>query len=161
MTPGTQLPRRSLRPSDAALREAEAERLRPLAARRADQRFTGRLLLLLAGFQLATAVYLVAVPGTPEISPWVTGASSLLVCSVLYLLAFRGFRFAWWLIWAFAAAEAAGVVLQLSYLFDVPPDIRIDTLLIDLAVLGLVLWLLLSPRVRAYRRDLREKRTFG
>ncbi len=159
MTANGQLPRRSVRPSGAVLRAAEAEAARPLAVRLADRRFTGRLLLLLGACELANAVYVIAADAAAnasgEVATWATALVRLAISAALYLLAFQGFRVAWWLSFARLALGDALYVLDLTMAFD------ISTVVFLLVFTGLGLWLLLSPRVRAYRADRREKRTFA
>jgi len=154
-----QMPRRSIRLSDAALRAEEAERARPLAVRLADRRLVKRLLLALAALEVANSILLIVQDSRPdaqpEFSPWVTSAVRLVLSAAIYLFCYRGARFAWWLAWARIAVGTVAVALSLSVSFDEV------SLAFGLAFLAFGVVLVVHPRVVAFRKDCRSRRPFA
>jgi hypothetical protein len=155
----TQMPRRTVRPSDAALRAEEAERARPLAVRLADRRFAKWVLLALAALELVNGV-LVLVHDTnpdvqPEFSPWITVPLRFLLSAVVYFYCHRGVRVAWWFAWIRIGLGVVAAALSLSESFDV------GTLAFGIAFLAFGVVLVAHPRLVAFRRDCRQRRPFA
>ncbi len=160
MTPDrTQLPRRALRPSDAALRAAEAERERPLVVRLADRRFTKWLLLALAALEFANGILLIVHDTSPDVqpefSPWITVPVRFVLSVAIYLFCYRGVRVAWWLAWIRIGVGTVVVALSLSETFDAA------TFGFGLAFLAFGVMLVAHPRIVAFRKDCRSRRPFG
>jgi hypothetical protein len=152
-----QLPRAPLQAAAAQVALLASEGGRTPEHRTADRRFTRNLLLTLLGVEIVNGITIVIldalVPGNAaEISPWVMFAVRLGISLMLYGLAYRGFRVAWWLTWARILVGTALFVLSLTDSFD------FVSLVFTLVFLGFGSMLAFSPRVKGFRKDRREKR---
>ena len=152
-----QMPRAPLQAATAEAAKLEAAGGRSPERRAADRRFTRNLLLALLGVEVLNGFTLILlgslVPDdAAEISPWITFAVRFCLSLLLYGLAYRGFRVAWWLTWARILVGTALFILTLTDSFDAV------ALLFTLVFLGFGAVLAFSPRVNGFRKDRREKR---
>ena len=150
-----QLPRRTAR--EAALAAAAAASARLPERMAADRRWTGWLIWILIVVEIAaninTLVADLSDPASPaEFSPWLTIAVVFTISVLLYLLAWKGFRFAWWLIFIRIGVNLVVIGINQSIYLD---WVSLVFALVFATLGGILLF---TRRVAAFRSD--SRRTF-
>lgn len=152
-----QMPRAPLQAASAEAAALAAAGGRTPERRESDRLYVRNLLLALLGVEVLNGIVLIVLDAlspdnAAEISHWITFPVRFCLSLLFYGLAYRGFRFAWWGTWARILLGTALFILSLTDTFDAV------SMLFTLVFLGFGAWLAFSPRVKAFRKDRRDRR---